>query len=135
VAPDGSETLTTTDKFDLLGSARVRLGYLPWPNVLIYGTGGLAWTRFVQESVTSFGTGASGNTAPIWEFGWVAGVGGEARLWDSNWLLRIEYLHYDFGDSGSFSSSSIFPFSNSGSFTTGRLTTDVVRTGLSYKFD
>jgi opacity protein-like surface antigen len=136
VSADGSETLTITDKFDLLGSARVRLGYLPWPSVLLYGTGGLAWTRFVQETVTNFGTGSFGNTTPIWEFGWVAGVGGEARLWDSNWLLRVEYLHYDFGDSGNSSSFATDGVeSTSASSTTGHLTTDVVRIGLSYKFD
>jgi opacity protein-like surface antigen len=136
VAPDGSETLRITDKFDLLGSARVRLGYLPWPNVLLYGTGGLAWTRFVQEFVSTDFGGSSGNTSPIWEFGWVAGVGGEVRLWDSNWLLRVEYLHYDFGDSGNFAESIVQgPLSASLSFTTGHLTTDVVRAGLSYKFD
>jgi opacity protein-like surface antigen len=136
VAPDGSETLTVTDKFDLLGSARVRLGYLPWPNVLVYGTGGLAWTRLVKEFVTVTGTGSFGNTNPIWEFGWVAGVGGEVRLWDSNWLLRVEYLHYDFGDSGNSSSFATDGVeSASASSTSGRLTTDVVRAGLSYKFD
>jgi outer membrane immunogenic protein len=138
VSADGSGTLTITDKFDLLGSARVRLGYLPWPSVLLYGTGGLAWTRFVQEDVTSSGGGSfvSGDTTPFWRFGWVAGVGGEARLWDSNWLLRVEYLHYDFGNSGSdFESFTSGPVSNSASFTTGHLTVDVVRAGLSYKFD
>jgi outer membrane immunogenic protein len=82
------------------------------------------------------GIAASGGTSPIWEFGWVAGVGGEARLWDSNWLLRVEYLHYDFGDSGSFSESvSQGALSASITSTTGHLTTDVVRAGLSYKFD
>ena len=139
VSPDGSATLTITDKFDLLGSARVRLGYLPWPSVLLYGTGGLAWTRFVQEDVTSSGGGSfvSGDTTPFWRFGWVAGVGGEARLWDSNWLLRVEYLHYDFGDSGSSSESFTgFPIGTAtATFTTGHLTVDVVRAGLSYKFD
>ena len=137
VAADGSATLTSTDRFDLLGSARVRLGYLPWPSVLLYGTGGLAWTRFVQETVRSSGTESFGGTGPIWEFGWVAGVGGEARLWDSNWLLRVEYLHYDFGDSGSSSESFTgFPIGTAtATFTTGHLTVDVVRAGLSYKLD
>ena len=141
VSDDGSESRTIRDKFDLLGSARVRLGYLPWPSVLLYGTGGLAWTRFVQEEVSSFEGGSFGETTPFWRFGWVAGVGGEARLWDSNWLLRVEYLHYDFGNSGSeVESFTISPvgggtFSSSASFTTGHLKVDVVRAGLSYKFD
>ena len=136
VSADGSETLTVTDKFDLLGSARVRLGYLPWPSVLLYGTGGLAWTRFVKEFAGVSGTELFSETTPTWRFGWVAGVGGEARLWDSNWLLRVEYLHYDFGDSGSFSEAFVIgPLNGTLTSTTGHLTADVVRAGLSYKFD
>jgi len=30
--------------------------------------------------------------------GWVVGAGGEWRFFGSNWLLRVEYLHYDFKD-------------------------------------
>jgi opacity protein-like surface antigen len=90
----------------------------------------------VKEFVTVTGTGSFGNTNPIWEFGWVAGVGGEVRLWNTNWLLRVEYLHYDFGDSGNSSSFATDGVeSASASSTSGHLTTDVVRAGLSYKFD
>jgi opacity protein-like surface antigen len=138
VAPDGSTVETDTDKFDMLGSARGRLGYLAWPNVLLYGTGGLAWTRFVP-SETHFdvgGGGGGGSSSPIFKFGWVAGAGGETRLWDSNWLLRVEYLHYDFGDSGSsFQSISGGGPTGSSVSTSGHLTADVVRTALSFKFD
>jgi opacity protein-like surface antigen len=54
-----------------------------------------------------------------------------------NWLLRVEYLHYDFGDSGNTSAAVSFPGlgTSAETFTTGHLTADVVRTGLSYKFD
>ena len=127
----GTDTLTQSDSFELLGSTRARIGYLVWPDVLIYGTGGLAWTRMVQTTnettvVTSGGTSSASSDASMnWEFGWVAGLGVETRLWNSNWLGRIEYLHYDFGDSGSSGLTS----------SSGHLTTDVVRAGLSYKFD
>ncbi len=131
----GTDTLTESDNFELLGSARARVGYLFWPDVLLYGTGGLAWTRVVESNdettvVTAGGTSsASSDTSVNWEFGWVAGLGVEARLWNSNWLGRIEYLHYDFGDSGSdFNNGAV-------TFSSGHLTTDVVRAGLSYKFD
>jgi opacity protein-like surface antigen len=131
----GTDTVTQTDKFELLGSARARVGYLAWPSTLFYGTGGLAWTRFVQttdesETITSGGTSFTSSASEMsWRFGWVAGIGAETRLWDTNWLARIEYLHYDFGDSGS-------SFNSSGpTFTSGHLTTDVVRGGLSYKMD
>ena len=46
----GTRTVTLTDKFDLLGSARARLGYLVLTDVLLYGTGGLAWTRLVRNT-------------------------------------------------------------------------------------
>jgi outer membrane immunogenic protein len=134
-AVTGTDSLTETDKFELLGSARARVGYLARPDVLLYGTGGLAWTRLNQTTdqttiITAGGTSsASTDLEAFWELGWVAGVGAEARLWNTNWLARIEYLHYDFGDSGS-------SFDNTGvTFSSGRLTADVVRGGLSYKFD
>jgi opacity protein-like surface antigen len=140
------------DKFDLLGSARARLGVLAWPNTLIYGTGGLAWTRFVStvnETITigNLGPGLATSTVtsataigPSGQFGWVAGVGAEAKIYNSNWLFRVEYLHYDFGNQGGFSFSSVVTGglspgnANSGSLSTGSLTADVVRGGISYKF-
>ena len=84
--------------------------------------------------------GVSGSTFPVWEFGWVAGAGAETILWNSNWLLRGEYLHYDFGNSGgadeSAVASTIFgPGSANATVSFGHLTTDVVRTALSFKFN
>jgi opacity protein-like surface antigen len=133
--------------FDLLGSGRGRLGYLVSPNVLLYGTGGLAWTRFVQNTDISdllvgsgpfaFNAGEFSSTStPTWRFGWVAGIGAEARLFNTNWLARLEYLHYDFGNSGSSSAPALFlPVGTVSSQSSRDLTLDVVRAGLSYKFD
>jgi outer membrane immunogenic protein len=131
-------TMTLTDKFDLLGSGRARLGYLVWPSVLLYGTGGLAWTRLDQTSTSVSPIGTFITTAPSWRFGWTAGAGGEARLWNTNWLARLEYLHYDFGNTGSLSlgNTSSGGFGGlSTSFTSRHLTADVVRAGFGYKFD
>ena len=129
---------TQTDKFDLLGSARARVGYLVWPNALLYGTGGLAWTRLDQTLTVVNSNGTTITSTPSWRFGWVAGVGGEARLWNTNWLARLEYLHYDFGNSG----SSLAGFTDTGAITfltsstaSHHLTADVVRAGIGYKFD
>ena len=74
--------------------------------------------------------------------GWVVGAGGEWRLFGSNWLLRVEYLHYDFKDTtltvtgrntitSPPSFTSVFPDSVD---LRNRMTTDVVRGGLSYRF-
>jgi outer membrane immunogenic protein len=59
------------------------------------------------------------------------------RLWNTNWLARVEYLHYDFGNSG----SSVTGFTSNGSIifnsntTSHHLTTDVVRAGIDCKFN
>jgi opacity protein-like surface antigen len=131
-------SMTRMDKFDLLGSGRARLGYLVWPNALLYGTGGLAWTRLDQTSTSTNSDGTTITSMPSWRFGWVAGAGGEVRLWNTNWLARLEYLHYDFGDSGnSFSAFTVGPSIDAIVTATSshHLTADVVRTGIGYKFD
>ena len=132
----------------MLGSARGRLGYLAWPNLLIYGTAGLAWTRLVQGADVSFVvTSTSGSPISIavtesrstasWRFGAVAGVGLESRLGDSNWLGRVEYLHYDFGLNdnnlnATFCNNGVCqPFGNFRLFDRD-LTVDTVKLGVNY---
>jgi opacity protein-like surface antigen len=137
--PVGSIPMVTqTDKFELLGSARARLGYLVWPSVLLYGTGGLAWTQLDQSVATTFGATTTTTSTPAWKFGWTAGAGGEARLWNTNWLARLEYLHYDFGNSGAsfsgFTNTGVITFIGT-NMTSHHLTADVVRAGVDYKFD
>jgi outer membrane immunogenic protein len=142
-----SGTAATSGHFDWLGSARARLGYLVTPDILLYGTGGLAWSRYTRETNLTdtdvftpvagggFANQLSSLALPSWRFGWVAGLGGEFRLFSSNWLARLEYLHYDFGNSGSASSVLTFTDTAPAARTSGALTVDVVRAGLSYKFD
>lgn len=126
-----------TDKFDLLSSGRARLGYLVWPNTLLYGTGGLAWTRLSQTTTDVNSDGTTIETTPSWRFGWAAGAGGETRLWNTNWLARVEYLHYDFGNSGGSIggiTNGVVTFDTANSIS-HRLTADVVRAGVNYKFN
>jgi opacity protein-like surface antigen len=135
---------TLQDRFDLLGTERARLGFLALPNLLLYGTGGLAWTRFVNGTTTVQTITAGGITAtttstssnPTWRFGWVAGAGAEAKVSDTNWLVRLEYLHYDFGDTGNLNVSATVAniATVTANVTSGHVTADVVRAGLSYKF-
>src|ERR1700722_4086201 len=143
----GSVTDTRSEKFEMLGSARARAGYAITTNAMLYATGGLGWTRFVQtNSDMTFSSSIIGGvpqivqttlitTTPMWEFGWVAGAGGEAKIGGSNWIARLEYLHYDFGKSAGVQNTLAVngvPFSTG--TTSGRLTADVVRVGVSYKF-
>jgi len=145
VIPEEFDTRTLKSKLDRLASARARVGFLASPEFLLYGTGGVALghTSFTDtfvarfpnpdgpDDVTTLVSRASTN-----HLGWVAGAGTEWKLWDSGLMLRVEYLHYDFG-----STSLAFDVTRDGdskrdSFNMhlGKLTTDVVRGGISYKF-
>jgi len=72
-----TQSATVHDKFDMLGTARARLGFLAMPNLLLYGTGGLAWTRFVQKTTDMVMTNVPGVlgqsiiSTPDWRFGWL----------------------------------------------------------------
>jgi outer membrane immunogenic protein len=110
-----SEGVVITDaaKTNELASARARVGYLLTPSLLAYGTAGAGWAH------TNFNDNF-GDVGGISQFGWVAGVGLEYKVYN-NWIARSEYLHYDFG----LTDNTFGPF---------RETIDVVRGGLSYKF-
>jgi outer membrane immunogenic protein len=123
-------------KIDELASARGRLGYLIFPNLLLYGTAGIGWeherisTTVFDSPITRF---TASETSEFNQFGWVAGAGVEWKFYN-NWLLRAEWLHYDFGRETVPHNDvlSRYPFF----FDNGnvRTTVDVARAALSYKF-
>jgi len=121
-----------TDKISYLGTARGRLGWAPSDTVLFYGTAGLAWERYKRlqsESVVNPPAQQTNViTTPFDRFGWVAGVGAEAVLFGTNWIARLEYLHYDFGavEIGVTVDNTVVT-------NRGNQSMDVVRAGVSYK--
>lgn len=142
-------------KLDALASARARLGFLLTPSFLLYGTAGMAWGHTKADASASdiFRIGTLTETDIINthsganHWGWVAGGGGEFAVFGagSGWRLRAEFLHYDFGRSTmAFSGREAFTIAVPGTTATfinslstnidARLTTNVVRGGLSYKF-
>jgi outer membrane immunogenic protein len=123
-------------KIDELASARGRLGYLIFPNWLLYGTAGMGFghTRINHTAVEAIdGTTISVSDSSFFnEFGWVAGVGLEWKF-ANNWLLRGEWLHYDFARNNG--SKNFFLLEEFGLDTGNpRTTVDVARAALSYKF-
>jgi len=88
------------DQISYLGTARGRLGWAPTDVVLVYGTAGLAWEHYkgldTQAFVAPYSLQNTVTTA-LDRFGWVAGVGVESVLFNSDWIGRMEYLHYGFG--------------------------------------
>jgi outer membrane immunogenic protein len=136
------DTFTRETRIDALASARGRLGYLILPNWLLYGTAGIGWGHqrltttdtFVSPPKWEWGSTFSSVTTYNNEFGWVAGLGVEWKFWpgSNSWLLRGEWLHYDFGRvtyyNQAFSRDAFIGDINV------RTTVDVARAALSYKF-
>jgi len=105
VGPGGlTETTTLKSDVDWFGTLRARVGYAVQDNVLIYGTGGLAYGRVehtladdcVGCGTTLFNLGTFKQSDQSTRVGWTAGGGAEYRL-DSNWSLRGEALFVDLG--------------------------------------
>ena len=78
---------------DWLASIRGRVGYAV-DRTLIFATAGVGWTEATTD--INFGGGAtlSGSDTFV---GWTLG-GGVEYAFDDNWIGRVEYRYYDFGD-------------------------------------
>jgi outer membrane immunogenic protein len=98
-----------------LASIRGRIGYTPISTVLLYLTGGVASIEIDNSGATL------GNTNQA-KTGWVIGGGLEWAPWANNWLVRAEYLNYNF--------SGVLM----GTFVASDMSVNEVRAGLAYKF-
>jgi opacity protein-like surface antigen len=85
------------------GTVRGRVGYLATPEVLVYGTGGLAFgendlnaTYFAPTLKPALYLGGSQYGQVDMFTGWTAGAGVEWLL-NPAWSLKAEYLYYDLG--------------------------------------
>src|SRR5437764_10282453 len=130
------------NKLDSFGTLRARFGTTITPDLIAYATGGLA-VGAIRTTVNLSGTAvdADGNinvvTAPVSVLaikpGWTVGAGLEARLF-RNVTGKIEYLYMDFGTlSGSFTNA--FTATPITLTTNSRITDNIVRAGINYKFN
>ncbi|KUM27082.1 hypothetical protein AU467_17895 [Mesorhizobium loti] len=78
-------------KGGLEGSLRARLGYSVTPEILLYGTGGLAAKN---QKITDDVLGTNESKAML---GWTAGVGTDIKITD-NVFGRVEYRYTDYGN-------------------------------------
>jgi outer membrane immunogenic protein len=124
-------------------SARGRLGYIVTPNVLFYGTGGIAWQN-IETSATCQHSAPDplclflpGNpfvtaTNSVTRVGWTLGAGLEAKL-SGNWIARGEYRYANFG-----TWNDVLNLSLPGAATTVvyglKVETHIATFGLAYKF-
>jgi outer membrane immunogenic protein len=123
-------------------SARLRLGWLARPSVLVYGTGGATALHVKTISACSTET-INGNCAghvrvpavvtdTANRLGWTAGGGLEAMVW-SRWMLRGEYRYSDYGTFG-FTNFRVTPFGPEAYSYDLRLKTHTLTFGIARKF-
>ncbi len=128
---------TSASKASVQGSIRGRIG-IAFDRVLIYGTGGIAFTNLntTITDTTGFFTGGPGTNSTFsnTRAGWTAGGGIEYAVTD-NWWVRAEYRYSDFGHTTDFPFPDALPFDDSFVFLRHHLTDNQVQAGFSYRFD
>lgn len=99
--------LSAGSSVDWFGTTRLRAGVLAAPQLLVYGTGGVAYGDVNHSyDLTSFSPGLEDSTSET-QVGWAAGAGFEYMV-TQNITLKTEYLYVDLGeqdliDEGDFS--------------------------------
>jgi outer membrane immunogenic protein len=138
---------TTDHKLEWFGTTRGRLGFLWAPNVLLYGTAGVAYGQ-VKDSVTFNGSALGGavTAAANANFndvkaGWTAGAGIEGALW-GGW--SVNYI--DLGKTEQTATATtaanlagvgipgVGAVLSTNANQTFRTTDNIVRVGLNYKW-
>jgi outer membrane immunogenic protein len=111
-----------------LSTTRLRVGFLPTDNWLLYVTGGLAAARVeALVDATAIGSRAVSESRTRW--GWTVGGGAEYAL-GGGWSAKLDYLYVR------LNSREYFNPPPAGFATRGDVPVDehVVRVGLNYKF-
>jgi len=124
--------LTTDHKLQWFGTTRPRLGFLATPNLLLYGTAGVAYGQTKDTYVVNtvgVGTAATASINDV-RAGWTAGAGIEGAF-GGGWSAKVEYLYMDLGKLEQ--TVTVPPAALTATFNS-RLTDNIVRVGLNYKW-
>jgi outer membrane immunogenic protein len=127
--------LSSEPKLSWFGTVRGRLGVTVTPDLLLYGTGGLAYGH-VDASANSqfFGELEAPASVSKTKIGWTAGAGAE-WMFAHNWSAKLEYLYVDLGSDsaiGSFAPPADPKFKVGYTWHTQE---NVARAGVNYHFN
>jgi outer membrane immunogenic protein len=125
---------SASSKLSWFGTVRGRLGATVTPDLLIYGTGGLAYGHVSASADTFFDVfndfpGSVSKT----NVGWTAGAGAE-WMFARNWSAKLEYLYLDLGNVSTVARNHLFPDSSSAAVYTLKSRENIVRAGVNYHF-
>jgi outer membrane immunogenic protein len=111
--------VTAETKIPWFGTARGRVGYA-FDSIMIYGTGGAAWSNF-KASASAAGLTVSTETTKM---GWTLG-GGVEWMFMPRWSVKAEYLYIASGSTD---------LTVAGVTASGKLKDQVARLGINYHF-
>jgi outer membrane immunogenic protein len=148
------DNTSSSQNTDWYGTVRGRLGWLATPNLLIFGTAGLAYGKTDQSANFVFGSninapipGAAGGfttncatnavcysgSSSTTQIGWAMG-GGIEWLFNRHWSAKVEYQFVDLGSETLRVTAPAFPGTLASSFNViFRDQINVVRLGVNYK--
>jgi outer membrane immunogenic protein len=135
VDPAAIQLTTASQQLSWFGTLRGRLGFVVAPQLLIYGTGGLAYGD-VRGAATqaNLSSNPAENVAASFSgtrTGWTAG-GGLEWMFTRGWSAKVEYLHIDLGNavvtSAATGEQTVFNYTWHNQF-------DTVRLGVNYHFN
>jgi outer membrane immunogenic protein len=129
-------TLALSESLEWFGTFRGRAGVAVTPQVLLYGTGGLAYGS-IKTSGTLSGFNPNGGVLALagshsdTRVGWTVGAGIEGMI-SRNWSAKFEYLYMDLGRTNT---TFLLPAGGFiGANVSSRFTDNIVRVGLNYRF-
>lgn len=136
----GFANFETRVSADWLATVRGRLGYAR-DKAYFYATAGAAFSRvsfsslYVAQSPLGLMLDVASSSVTETKVGWAAGAGLDYAL-SARWIASVEYLHVDLG---SVASSGVTSSTGGGTTTatlnySTRLTSDILRGGIAYRF-
>ena len=100
-APFGAGSILDVHQdINWMGTTRLRLGFTPCCNLLLYATGGVAYGDVDFSGNADFrpvGTNQYPASFSETTCGWTVGGGAEWAI-DNHWSFKVEYLYRDLGD-------------------------------------
>jgi outer membrane immunogenic protein len=133
--------LSSDPKLSWFGTVRGRLGVTVTPDLLLYGTGGLAYGHVDASANIQFFNNSSASPASVskTKVGWTAGAGAE-WMFAHNWSAKLEYLYVDLGSEsaiGNFASTDpqFVPDPGLSTRYTWRFRENIARVGVNYHFN
>jgi outer membrane immunogenic protein len=108
--PNNTFSGSSEAKLSWFGTVRARLGVTLTPDLLLFGSGGLAYgnVRNSANADASFGAGIAHQDFPAQtsqtKAGWALG-GGAEWMFTRGWSAKVEYLHIDLGKTSAVGSA------------------------------